>query len=78
MSFVWLRREDCETGNLPDLCLRCGCPTTHRVEKDSVPVAASSAAAASRFATQRVANDGGSKLCSTDRDEKTIGTRGRR
>src|SRR5262249_43065239 len=34
MAFVWLRREDCESGNLPDLCLRCGRPTTERVERD--------------------------------------------
>jgi hypothetical protein len=34
MATVWLRREDCETGRLPDLCLRCGRPATRRVAKD--------------------------------------------
>src|SRR5262245_50511028 len=30
MAMVWLRREDCESGNLPELCLCCGWPTTER------------------------------------------------
>ena len=31
MAMVWLRREDCESGDLPDLCLRCGRPATERI-----------------------------------------------
>src|SRR5262245_10381209 len=30
MATVWLKREDCVSGSLPGLCLRCGEPTTER------------------------------------------------
>jgi hypothetical protein len=34
MATVWIIQRHCEEGTLPQLCLRCGAPTTLLVEKD--------------------------------------------